>query len=205
MTAQRRAFEVKRRDRFERMSLHEAGHAVVAHALGAEVERLWCGFDDRGGEGGHMVWDSAELPALEHLAILVAGGVAECRVYDGPAWDSGDRDRCYEIAAAQRRDVRAAAALIVQAEQIAERILDRHWTVVTELARKLFDRGRMAAADVEPFLRGVPRAAPLTKTVRSRPVEQPISAPDDLITRGAGFSPRVCEVRMHDVPIGDCG
>jgi hypothetical protein len=186
--AQQRAAAVAQRAAFERLGVHEAGHATTARALGVGIERLWAGFDDRGGERGHMMADISELPALEQLVILVAGGVAESRAYGGPTLDAGDRADACEIALAQHpRDVKAAAALIGEAEQIAGRILDRHWGVVSELARTLADRGRMDAGQIEPYLRSVPRVAPLTKSsepppVRSRPAES-TPGPSDLLTR----------------------
>jgi hypothetical protein len=96
----------------------------------------------------------------------------------------------------------------------AGQLVERFWPQIRALADALADHGgAMSAMQIAPFLAGIPKAtpyargdAPPVRSPQSPPPERarPAPPPSDLITRSAGFTPRVVlEIRHYGERIGD--
>ena len=134
----------------EATAYHEAGHAVVALALGRPVhqvsvlpgrERLGqCAF-------GKAVFRPSE-DWLEREALIALGGIAaEARHTGAYAWDQASRDRQYfRRLAVQRAGERQAERLERRLLTKAEHLLDRqgHWRAVELIAAELLCRGEIS-------------------------------------------------------------
>jgi ATP-dependent Zn protease len=64
-------------------AVHEAGHAVVAWAVGLKVQQLCIGED---GKGASCIECSAHLPVLDQIAIAAAGMEA-VELLNAPTWE----------------------------------------------------------------------------------------------------------------------
>jgi ATP-dependent Zn protease len=145
----------------ETTAYHEAGHAVVALALGRPVQRVSV-LPDRVHLGLCEFGKGAFRPTedwLEREMLIALGGVAaEARHTDNYAWDGAARDLQYvRLLAVQRAGERRAQKLERRLLAKVEHLLaqEGHWRAVeliaTELlrcgaisgraARHLFERG----------------------------------------------------------------
>ena len=143
---------------------HEAGHAVVALALGRPIHRVsvlpdgqflgLCQF-------GKGVFRPSEDWLEREILIALGGIAAEARHTGDYAWDAADRDRQYvrQLAvqrAGERQAERLERRLLAKAEHllgqegnwravelIAAELLQRG-VISGRTARHLFDRGRQA-------------------------------------------------------------
>ena len=157
----------------QRTALHEAGHAVVARALGRSLDSVT--LDELvAGRGGATYFDPRWRASLERisgeLSITLAGRIAEA-IADGEDWRilplpavfglerisgacNSREDFVADVAALLRPDVDhdAAAQLhagywferaLTPAAAEAARILRRDWAEVTALAARLDRSGRV--------------------------------------------------------------
>ena len=148
----------------EATAYHEAGHAVVALALGRPVQRVSI-LPDRQHLGhcefGKGVFRPSEDWLEREILIALGGLAAEARLTGDYAWDAADRDRQYvrQLAvqrAGERQAERLERRLLAKAEHllgqegnwravelIAAELLQRG-VISGRTARHLFDRGRQA-------------------------------------------------------------
>jgi ATP-dependent Zn protease len=67
-------------------AIHEAGHAVVAWALGLPVGEIAIGIDGDDAAGRSEIGDSTHLPIVDRIAVCIAGVEAqelfECHTHD---------------------------------------------------------------------------------------------------------------------------
>lgn len=175
MTGQRRAFEIAQRNRDGLNAYHEAGHAVVDRALGMATTEMSIGFGGDGSLTGETVSTpfARSLSNFERLVSLAAGAAAEAKVHSGRPYDAADRDQAYDIALAECRDVRDAAALLDRAQHKADEILMANWTAVRDLAEALIQRRHMTTTEIAPYLSRValvpaPAREPAEPAPRSR-------------------------------------
>jgi ATP-dependent Zn protease len=148
----------------EATAYHEAGHAVVALALGRPIHRVSVLPDGqflglcRFGKG---VFRPSEDWLEREILIALGGLAAEARLTGDYAWDAADRDRQYvrQLAvqrAGERQAERLERRLLAKAEHllgqegnwravelIAAELLQRG-VISGRTARHLFDRGRQA-------------------------------------------------------------
>src|SRR5690242_10583354 len=126
---------------------HEAGHAVMALALGRPVHRVSVEAD-REGLGLCEFRKGVVRPSedwLEREILIALGGLAaEARLTGDYAWDAADRDRQYvRQLAVQRAGERQAERLERRLLSKAEHLLSQegHWRAVELIAAELLQRG----------------------------------------------------------------
>ncbi len=131
----------------EATAYHEAGHAVVALALGRPVQRVSI-LPDRV-RLGHCEFKKGKFrPSedwLEREILIALGGIAaEARLTGDYAWDGAAHDHRYVSGlAVQRAGARQSARLIQRLLAKAEHILghESNWRAVEFIAAELLQRG----------------------------------------------------------------
>lgn len=109
-------------------AVHEAGHALVAHALGHEVIRVFIGDDptgeleDEDANGGVALFLAGDW--RHALLAAAAGRAAEHVCYPGEAEPGGDYELCLSI-------VRDAGFPDNQAAEIVNRATDQVATILS--------------------------------------------------------------------------
>jgi hypothetical protein len=145
---------------------HEAGHAVVARALGLPIVEV--AIDPT--SGGHNRYRASEPPAgwtaTNDGAVLFAGYLAEIRWCVGELHGSDDDRAKAEQLIGEGLDARMA-------ERIASDILDRHGSDVERLADALIRNRRLTGEQIDELLG---RAAPDQPNSAADPGHQPRSA-----------------------------
>ena len=134
----------------EATAYHEAGHAVVALALGRPVHQVSI-LPNSEHLGRCDVRKGTFRPSedwLEREILIALGGVAAEARYTGTyAWDEAGRDRQYvRRLAVQRAGERQAERLERRLLAKAEHLLDRpgHWRAVELIAAELLQRGAIS-------------------------------------------------------------
>jgi hypothetical protein len=133
----------------EATAYHEAGHAVVALALGQPVQRVSV-LPQRDHLGRCEFAKGVFRPSedwLEREILIALGGLAaEARLTGNYAWDMAGRDMIY----VQRLTVQRAGR---QAEKLERRLLakvehllarEEHWCAVERIAAELLRRGTIS-------------------------------------------------------------
>ena len=142
------------------VATHEAGHAVVAHALGATVL-----FVETDSTGGGSTCANGFTEASENLAVHAAGGKAE-QLLKAPTPKSKKRDdharMRQELTRLPKSKRRAALA---KGYELADEELTANKDVVRKIASRLFDR-RFIAADGNTRIEGDELAALLAEVIR---------------------------------------
>jgi ATP-dependent Zn protease len=129
---------------------HEAGHAVLALALGRPVQRVSImPNDDHLGrcEFGKSVFRPSEDWLEREILISLGGIAAEARLTGNYAWDAAARDQQYvHSLAVQRAGERQAERLQRRLLAKAEHLLHQegHWRAVELIAAELLRRRRIS-------------------------------------------------------------
>jgi ATP-dependent Zn protease len=137
---------------------HEAGHAVMALALGRPVacvsilpDRRFLGVC----EFGKAVFRPSEDWLEREILIALAGIAAEARHTGEYAWDAADRDRAYALGLAAERagSYRKAERLLRRLLSKAEYLLGRaeNWPAVEKLAAELLRLGEVSGRAARHF------------------------------------------------------
>jgi hypothetical protein len=138
------------------LAYHEAGHAIVASALGLRVIKVQIGTEDDPSAGKTCIDPDASLCLTDGLAVCLAGKAAE-ELFDTPAharaWHL-DRLRADQLLEQVSEDFRTAQKHA--GYQRARSILEAHNLHVTQLADYLIQH---AAADQNGGLDLLPRRA----------------------------------------------
>ncbi len=129
---------------------HEAGHAVVALALGRPVHKVTVLPDrDRLGECefGKSVFRPSEDWLEREILISLGGIAAEARFTGDYAWDAAARDQQYvrRLAverAGERRAERLQRRLLAKAEHLLAK--EGHWRAVEQIAAELVRLGTIS-------------------------------------------------------------
>jgi ATP-dependent Zn protease len=129
---------------------HEAGHAVVALALGRPVHKVTVLPDrERLGqcEFGKSVFRPSEDWLEREILISLGGIAAEARFTGDYAWDAAARDQQYvhRLAverAGERRAERLQRRLLAKAEHLLAR--EVHWRAVERIAAELVRLGTIS-------------------------------------------------------------
>jgi hypothetical protein len=139
---------------------HEAGHILAGLRQGLTIKS--CSIDTRGG-GRATLDDPApgdERGALQRFCVMaLAGGLSVERL-------TGTRDGCgdkHDLAAVNRRIAHLPAderaSFLREARAAAQRVIDRDWNLISELARHLHRRGALDRVDVLNVLNLAPARA----------------------------------------------
>jgi hypothetical protein len=130
---------------------HEAGHAVMALALGRPVHRVSIQpNEERLGqcEFGKSVFRPSEDWLEREILISLGGIAAEARHTGHYAWDGAARDQRYirslsvQRAGGERQAERLERRLLAKAEHLL--FQDGHWRAVELIAAELLRRGRIS-------------------------------------------------------------
>lgn len=142
-----------KRDRSRRgAAYHEAGHAVVAFALGLAVTRMEIGTDGKDGNGEVDVQDDEHLPLLDRLALCVAGLEAQ-EVFKAPTHDlAGFGDHVKVMNLLEDIDEDEGLQLRMDAHQRAHDLLLLHEAKVHRAAEALLKHTRIGADDARRLL-----------------------------------------------------
>ncbi len=132
-------------------AFHEAGHAVMALALGRPVACVSIRPDHRFlgvCEFGKAVFRPSEDWLEREMLIALAGAAAEAQHTGEYAWGAADRDRAYaeELAAERAGDARKAQRLLRRTLAKAEHLLsrDENWHAVETIAAELLRLGEIS-------------------------------------------------------------
>ena len=182
VTAFERRLEGLQRRRLRPISYHEAGHAVLAHHLGACVTMLSTipqmryrggDFETESDSMGRMSWAvpraapwlAGTRSRLEREAcILLAGRTAESKFLGRRGWRvtpwDGDMQRVAALAIRSADDCSASFAEITERWKTAtgEKV-DALWSHIVDVASVLVDKREIAEAELRQLLRGVPVTA----------------------------------------------
>jgi ATP-dependent Zn protease len=130
---------------------HEAGHAVVAWALGLKVGRMAIAIDGDDAKGAAEIEDDHQSPLIDRIAVCVAGMDAQ-HLFEAPTHEYAGMDdfgKVYELLSdfdeGAGRDLRSAGF------QRARDLLTLHKNKVVSLAQALMERLEMdqqAVADI---------------------------------------------------------
>lgn len=131
----------------EATAFHEAGHAVVALALGRAVHQVSIR-PNRDRQGQCAFRKGSVRPSddwLEREILIALGGIAaEARHTGTYAWEAAGRDWQYlRTLAVHRAGERRADRLVSRLLAKAEHLLadERHWRAVESIAAELLQRG----------------------------------------------------------------
>jgi hypothetical protein len=121
---------------------HQAGHAVVAMALGYRCYAL--AIED----GDKAVCDE---PAEHALALLIASFIAEAkRTGEMDIWrDEDDRVRAADLALwITRGDLDTASALLSTVTAQTTARIEEHWSQIETIANALAEKGKLSADEI---------------------------------------------------------
>ena len=124
------------------LAYHQAGHAVVALALGYRCYSL--AIED----GGKAVCDE---PAEHALALLIASFIAEAkRTGETDIWrDEDDRVRAADLALwITRGDLDTASALLSTVTAQTTARIEEHWSQIETIANALAEKGRLSGEEI---------------------------------------------------------
>jgi hypothetical protein len=118
---------------------HEAGHIVVGHKLGWEVQRI-----DRQPDGTPIAevpppCEPPELPVLDYSTVAVAGFLAENKEFGNALPTTDHINVAHQFQASEVHQGRTASpastlAHVLEAEARAQVILDENWVAVCRVA-----------------------------------------------------------------------
>jgi hypothetical protein len=149
-------------------SAHEAGHAVIARALGFQVVRAVAREGDSGVRTKYQLGGTAAEAAstLEKLAVVdLSGQAAECRSLRCLAWATDEANAtqralrvvllrhglegCAEITEALRIE---AAELMTTLRAMAAALIEMNWPIIEKLADALEGGEVLVKADIDALI-----------------------------------------------------
>jgi len=132
---------------YDGVDVHEASHAVIARALGYQVDRI----TSTGHSGsGHCAWSGRDtIPPMHRLIVTLAGRLGATKA--GMAADQRDDDDQREINTILTWMGNQSNNLALATSQ-ARSLLDRYWSAVEIIARRLAQVGELRADEVDALL-----------------------------------------------------
>lgn len=131
---------------------HEAGHAVVAWAIGWKVGRLAIAIGGDDAKGAAQIEENPESPLIDRIAVCYAGLESQ-ELFDAPTHDLagfGDHGKVYELLSDVDED--AGLALRNAGSEKARELLTTHREKLVWLATALLDQGELDQDAVEAIL-----------------------------------------------------
>lgn len=135
-------------------AFHEAGHAVVAAALGLAVGRVEIAIGGDDAKGASDIEQSAVLSLVDQLAICAAGLEAQ-EVFDAPTHEGagwGDYGKMVELL--KDFDEDEQLGLMREGHARAFQLVTVNRDKIERLARTLFEKKRLAADEITSLLAG---------------------------------------------------
>jgi hypothetical protein len=155
---------------------HEAGHAVVASALGykpmsatiipTREDHGWVKYPNplRGIQLDIDGSDKARLRAERLIKICLAGPLAQRR-FKPSSWRRGhgasDFDMAADVAMRVCGSGKQAAAFVKWLEVVTREMVEAQWGPITRVAERLMARKRLSAEEIAVAIRPARAAAPL--------------------------------------------
>jgi len=131
---------------------HEAGHAVVATALGLTVGRIEIARNGDDAKGAADIEDAARLPLVDQLAICAAGMEAQ-KMFEAPTHDiAGVGDYGLMFNLLDEYDETERRMFIEAGHQRACELIRLHTNAVGRVARALLADGKIENAAVRELL-----------------------------------------------------
>jgi ATP-dependent Zn protease len=131
---------------------HEAGHAVVATALGLTVGRIEIAINGDDAKGAADIKDAARLPLVDQLAICAAGMEAQ-KMFEAPTHDvAGVGDYGLMFNLLDEYDETERRMFIEAGHQRACELIRLHSSAVGRVARALLADGKIEDAAVRELL-----------------------------------------------------
>ena len=129
------------------VAYHEAGHAVVALALGYRCYSV--AIED----AGRAVCDE---PAEHALALMIASFIAEAKCMgEADIWrDVADRVRAADLALwIARGDMNTASSLLSTVTAQAKARVEEHWAEIETIANALVEKRKLSGEEVLTLVR----------------------------------------------------
>jgi ATP-dependent Zn protease len=132
---------------------HEAGHAVVASALGLAVGRIEIAIDGDDARGSTDIQDDVEPPLVDQIAVCAAGVEAQ-KLFDAPTHDGagwGDYGKMVELL--DGFDDEASSTFRNAGHQRAYELLLLHEDKVERVVEALIPNHKIEADKVRELLK----------------------------------------------------
>lgn len=138
---------------------HEAGHAIVAAALGLEVGdlRVVVNADDESdaaGDGGADIGSGGHLSLVDQAAICLAGDTAQDKWRPSSEW-GGSSDLAKFLKLTRHLSDEARNAIEAAGCKRAFELLSKNEDVVVTVAHRLAQRGYLTAAEFKHLKRSM--------------------------------------------------
>jgi hypothetical protein len=133
-------------------AVHEAGHVVVAWALGLKTRRMAVGIDGDDAAGAAEIEESTHLPLVDQIAICSAGADAQ-RMLDAPTHDVAAFSDMVKIGnLVDDRTEHEGEAFRYAGYRRSKELLELHRAKVERLAQALAESTVLDQAAVEQIL-----------------------------------------------------
>jgi ATP-dependent Zn protease len=133
-------------------AFHEAGHAVVASALGLAIGRIEIAIDGDDAKGEADIQDNSELCLIDQIAVCAAGLEAqrlfEAPTHEGAGW--GDYGKMIELL--EDLEDEESRQIRYDGHQRAHDLLVQHADKVERLANTLLEKRRLGQDELRNIL-----------------------------------------------------
>jgi ATP-dependent Zn protease len=133
-------------------AVHEAGHAIVAWALGLKTIRMAVGIEGDKAAGAAEIEDGTHLPLVDQIAICSAGADAQ-RLLDAPTNETaafGDMVRIMNLVEDLAED--EGEALRYAGYRRSQELLEMHRASLECLAQALAERTELNQVEIDEIL-----------------------------------------------------
>ena len=131
-------------------AVHEAGHVIVAWALGLKTRKMAVGIDGDDAAGAAEIEESSHLPLVDQIAICSAGADAQ-RMFNAPTHDVAafsDMVKIHNLV----DDLAEDEALRYAGYRRSNELLELHRAKVERLAQALAESAELDQAAIEQIL-----------------------------------------------------
>ena len=134
-------------------AVHEAGHVIVAWALGLKTRKMAVGIDGDDTAGAAEIEESSRLPLVDQIAICSAGADAQF-MFDAPTHEVAAFSDMVKIAnlVDDFAEDEGEEALRYAGYRRSKELLELHRAKVERLAQALAERAELDQAAIEQIL-----------------------------------------------------